>query len=135
MSEANKLTAERVEAVFMDCLFRDGEDTTAHVLANGITVTVGFHPGRLGGHKADIEEMLSQLPDPFMKSKGGGYSFLSACEDRNGVQWGQHRNMEQLFQLGIGIGKVICLMPRDMWSVLPGGMPYYVVEDDKTQVK
>jgi hypothetical protein len=39
-----------------------------------------------------------------------------------------HATMEQLILLGVGIGKVKSLMPREMWDVLPGGMPYYVVE-------
>jgi hypothetical protein len=37
--------------------------------------------------------------------------------------------MEGLFCLGMAIGKVECLMPRKMWTILPGGMPYYLVKD------
>jgi len=29
--------------------------------------------------------------------------------------------------LGIASGKLSYLMPREMWKVLPGGMPYLVV--------
>ncbi len=121
------LTAEKVVAVFEDCLFKDGEDTANHVKAEGITTIVRFHPQRLEGHRKDIEAMLAGLPDNFQAS-GGGMSFLNACLDRDGNQWtGMHQTMEQLFQLGIAIGKVKPCLPRDMWSVLPGGMPYYVV--------
>jgi len=68
------------------------------------------------------------LPEQFKGSAGGGWSFLNACDDKHGNQWTDlHLRMEQLFQLGIGIGKVKCLMPRAMWSALPGGMPYYAV--------
>ena len=58
---------------------------------------------------------------------GGGWSFLQACVDKNGNHWGEHSNMEELFCLGIAIGKVESLLPRDMWKVLPGGVPYYVI--------
>jgi len=55
-------------------------------------------------------------------------SFLNACQDRNGNQWTDlHQRMEQLFVLGQAAGFVSCLLPRDMWAALPGGMPYYVV--------
>ncbi len=122
------INPERVNTIFMDCLFNDGEDTSNHVKAEGITQNVGFHPERLESHRAEIEEMLDELPDEFKESGGGGISFLNACNDKLGNQWtGLHQRMEQLLQLGIAIGKVKCLIPREMWSALPGGMPYYTV--------
>jgi len=124
----NVLKSKRVEAIFMDCLFKEGEDTTNHVKAEGITRLVGFHPERLAGHKAEIALMLDELPDSFKKTGGGGMSFLQACEDKHGNEWtGSHQRMEQLFQLGTGTGKVECLLPNNMWEMLPGGMPYYVI--------
>jgi hypothetical protein len=73
--------------------------------------------------------MLAELPDMFKESGGGGWSFLNACDDRHGNQWtGLHQRMEQLFQLGIGIDKVECQLPREVWPALPGGMPYYIVK-------
>ena len=128
MSETVTLNPERVNAVFMDCLFRDGEDTSKHVKAEGIVRNVEFHPERLESHRAEIVAMLDELPEQFQEKSGGGWSFLNACNDKHGNQWtGLHQTMEQLFQLGIGIGKVKSLIPREMWSALPGGMPYYVV--------
>ena len=97
MSVQQVLTPQRVDAIFADCLFRDGEDTGKAVLVQGIVLNVGFHPGRLGSHKAEIEEMLAELPDEFKESSGGG------------------------------IGRVRLLVPREMWAIMPGGMPYYIV--------
>jgi len=126
---ANKLNSGKVAEVFMDCLFKDGEDTSNHVKAEGIMTNVGFHPERLEGHKVEIEEMLGELPDEFKKSMGGGWTFLNACNDKNGNLWtGEHRVMEQLILLGIAIGKASFQLPREVWSALPGGMPYLVVE-------
>lgn len=120
------LNDQRVEKVFLDCLFKEGEDTTNHVKAEGVERIVGFHPERLDSHKEEISTMLDELPDEFKKSGGGGMSFLNACNDKHGNQWtGLHLRMEQLFQLGVG--KVECLTPRAMWSMLPGRVPYYVV--------
>lgn len=124
----SKLDPQRVEAIFLDCLFRESEDTSQHVKAEGIFSNVGFHPERLARYKAEISALLDELPDEFKKTGGGGMSFLNACNDRSGNQWtGLHKRMEQLFQLGIGIGKVECLIPRKMWTTLPGGMPYFAV--------
>lgn len=122
------LSTDRVRQLFLDCLFKDGEDTSSHVKAEGITSIAEFNPDRLNIHKVEIEAMLDELPDEFKKSDGGGMSFLNACNDRHGNQWtGFHQTMEQLFQLGIAIGKVECQLPKEMWQALPGGMPYYVV--------
>lgn len=127
------LTAERVNEIFLDCLFRDGENTSNHVMAEGIVTNVGFHPDRLNSHKDEVVAMLDELPDEFKKSGGGGWSFLNACDDKHGNQWtGLHQTMEQLFLLGIALGKVKCQLPREMWSVLPGGMPYYVINSHES---
>ncbi len=94
MSGTMVLNPEWVNAVFMDCLFRDGEDTSRHVKAEGIVGDVGFHPERLESHKAEIVAMLDELPDQFKESSGGGWSFLNACMDRHGNQWtGLHQTM------------------------------------------
>lgn len=122
------LSSERVEEIFLDCLLKDGEDTNGSVKAEGITTNVGFHHDRLNSHKAEIEGMLDELPDEFKKSAGGSMSFLNACMDSHGNQWtGLHQRMEQLFLLGMAIGKVEAVLPREMWQMLPGGMPYYII--------
>lgn len=130
------LNAERVQQIFLACLFKDDEDHNKYIPAPGITTDVGFHPGRIEAHKAEIARMLDELPDEFKESDGGGMSFLNACNDRHGNQWASlHKTMEQLFQLGIATGKETCQMPREMWTALPGGMPYYVVNNDFKEVE
>jgi hypothetical protein len=125
------ITSNRVNEIFMDCLFKEDEDHTNHILVKAIMSDIGFHPQRLESHRKDVEELLDDLPVSFKQSSGGGMSFLNACVDKNGTQWGEHRNMEQLFALGMGLGIVEECAPRKMWSILPGGMPYYVIKDEK----
>jgi hypothetical protein len=123
------LNPAAVERVFRDCLFADGEDTAAAVIAEGIVTKVGFNPDRLTAHADEVTALLDELPDDFKASGGGGTSFLNACNDKHGHQWtGLHQNMEQLFLLGLASGRVESLMPREMWSILPGGMPFYVIK-------
>lgn len=132
LDEITKLSASRVEDILKDCLFRENEDTAPGIKAFGIVTNYGFEPGRLQTHTEEITALLHELPVEFMSKKnggGGGWSFLNGCMDRHGNQWGEQMNVEQLFCLGLAIGKVECLMPREMWAILPGGMPYYSVED------
>lgn len=129
------IDATKLDTVFRDCLYRDeelpadGKAPEGTVVVQGVMYTFGFHPGRLEGHREEVKAWLMALPHTFRTSEGGGWSFLNACNDEDGVQWGQHMNMEQLFCLGVGLGLAKCQMPREMWRLLPGGMPYYSVED------
>jgi hypothetical protein len=124
-----RLTSQKVNTIFDDCLFKEGEDSQTYIQAEGIVQTVRFHPERLKSHRAQIEALLLELPEGFQRSTGGGMSFLNACLDRHGDQWTDfQQEMEQLFLLGIAIGKAKCQTSRDLWKYMPGGVPYYVVE-------
>lgn len=121
-----ELTAYNVKAVFRDCLFREGEDTTNPAIVEGIKMNVYFHRKRLASRTEDIASMLSMLPSGFRKEVGGGMSFLSACVTEEGEQWtGSHQTMERLFSLGQACGMVESVLPREEWRNLHGGMPYY----------
>lgn len=123
-----ELTAENVVETLKSCLYETvPEDTSKAVLVEGVVSKFGFDPDRLKMKKADIESMLAQLPPQFRQDSGGGYSFLAACQRADGVQWGEHKTVDELFALGMAIGKVQCCLPRELWGALPGGMPYYVV--------
>lgn len=126
------LTAENVEEVLVDCLYTtsecDGETTPrGAIIVEGIVRNFGLHPERLQKHKAEVQEMLSQLPDEFNEKPSGGWSFLMACNTKDGTQWGEHRHMEALFVLAIGLGLAKWLAPRDMWKLFPGGVPYVTI--------
>lgn len=136
-----ELTAQKVSDVFMDCLFLPSEvpaDKEAFVKsggainAQGIVTDVFFHPKRLESHKQEIRELLNELPDSFHEKTGGGMSFLNACYDKHGHHWGEHRNMEQLFLLGQALGIVEYCLPKEMWRMLPGGMPYLTIKAEVT---
>jgi len=137
MTSDNKIVIDpsEVEAAFRDCLYRDEElDSQAKmppegtVVVQGIVNTFGFHPVRLEAKRPKVTMWLRALPKKFRQNVGDGWSFLNACNQENGRQWtGLHLRMEQLFCLAVGLKLAKCLMPRDMWSTLPGGMPYYVI--------
>lgn len=122
--------AENVERIFSDCLFRDNEISDGKppadaVLVEGIVSKYGFHPERLAAHKAEIAEVIRRMPNEFMAdSHAGGHSFLNLCMDKDGNQWGEHHNMEQLVTLAIATKQGQYLLPREIWRALPGGVPY-----------
>lgn len=124
--EASTLNPDVVAGLFQSCLWNDVDDAADRVEVEGIAHHVALHRGRLEECRDSIVAMLAELPEAFRESSPEeGTSFLAADRDRHGNCWtGHHSRMEQLFQLGIGIGKAKFLMPREMWSALPGGMPY-----------
>lgn len=127
-----KLTAENVTKIASECFYEETELTDGipedAVMVEGIVNNYGFHPERLNSRKADIASMLNDLDDSFMSGKGGGMSFLNACYTKDGVHWGEHSSIGLLFALGMGLGMVSYSLPREVWSALPGGMPYMTVD-------
>lgn len=123
-----ELTANNVHDTFIKLLFKEGEPTEGNVSAQGVMLNVGFHPERLEENKENISSMLDDLPDNFKEGKGGGWSFLNACVDKNDIQWADmHQTVDELVCMGIAIGAVKFQFPREMWSAFPGGMPYFSV--------
>ncbi len=122
---AAKLTTQAVQDVLLECL-SDGSES---VKVQGIIRHFSFSKVKLAEHADEIFALLLELPDDFMSSKGGGTSFLLACHDKHGNHWGEHPDMEALFCLGIAIDKVSFPMFRELWKLMPGGMPYLFVKD------
>ena len=125
------LTSERVEEVFMDCLYKDMEARKDAVIVMGIILNVGFHPERLEAHRQDVKVMLAELMPEFHQKTGGGWTFLNLCNDKHGRQWTSfHEIQEQLCLLGNALGLSEYLMDREMWAAMPGGVPYFMVKAD-----
>jgi hypothetical protein len=123
-----ELNSKNVHETLLECLFDEGEPTDGYKVGEGITKKVGFHPLRLEANRSKVEELLAQLPDDFKAEGGGGSSFLNACLTKDGQQWGEHSNIEELLLLGTALGSVSYPMPRELWGALPGGMPYFAIK-------
>ena len=124
------LTAAKVMTIFAACQYVIGSKRGEAVIISGVVHLYTFNSAQLRTYKAEIKQLLRQLPDEFMASIGGGWGFVNACVDKNGILWGQHINMEALFTLGIAVGYVKEMFDRSRWGELPGGMPYYIVMDE-----
>lgn len=137
----NKLTSENVQKTLMDCFFTEEEIQTLGeeelkkkaIMVEGITNIFGLNPDRLEQAVPTILEYVKQLHPNFMEEgEGGGWSFLNLPFDKDGVQWGEHMNAEQLYVLANAAGLAKFCMPRDMWKIFPGEMPYIVFRTEKT---
>lgn len=114
-----------VRDAFMDCLFKEEEDKTNYVEVEGIMNNFGLHPQRLEGKRELITALLAELPTEFKE----GWSFLNFCTNKNGELWtGEHAVCEQLIVMAIGLDLMSYCMPREMWAILPGGVPYIIVK-------
>jgi hypothetical protein len=125
-----ELTGENVDAVALACLL-DRKD-----LIDGVTapewakVVIGpvhrlaFHPERLEEQRKNVIAMLDQLPDQFKE----GWSFLNLVTRKDGVMWtGFHIQAEGLLCLGMALGYAAFMSERETWPLLPGGMPYVMI--------
>jgi len=130
--------SEKVQELVLDCLYDgdkelvDGKPPENAVLVEGIVRKFGFHPERLESHRQEVKDILNQMPDSFHKDKGGGWSFLNLCMTKDGQHWGEHPSMEALVALAVGLGMASYCLPRAMWSLFPGGMPYIQFDVDGT---
>lgn len=117
--------SELTQSAFTDCLFKEGEDTTNHVKVQGLTSVYGLHPQRLEEKRELVNALLSELPPEFKK----GWSFLYLYTNKNGEPWtGLHRICEQLVVMAIGLGLMEYCLPKEMWAILPGGVPYIIIK-------
>lgn len=129
-----KLKAADVDKIFKELLYHDneiafGEPIVDPVIAQGVMMKVGFHPRRLEKAREVVKAWLMELPEQFQRSKGGGWSFLNMCMTKDGDQWGEHSHIDQLVTMGIALKLASFALPREMWHVLPGQMPYITIED------
>lgn len=126
-----RLTADRVNTLFRECLATaaTGENISQ---IHGVTRRFAIDLLKIKDAKPEIAQMLSQMDDTFMigVGKGGGWSFLNACVDRRGRQWCDlHETVEKLVILGMAAGFAFFTHDRDLWDVLPGGLPYFSIRE------
>ena len=48
---------------------------------------------------------------------------------------GEQIDADRLMMLGMAIGKVKYLLPRNLWFILPGGVPYYCITKEINEPK
>ena len=107
------LTDIRVREIFKKCFENTPGETIRRVTVDGIRpVRFAFHPRQVAEYYDEIQAMLAELPDSFMKSKGGGAAFVSFGCTRQGPKWtNSYEDQEKLALLGVAAGLVEYCMP------------------------
>lgn len=133
-----QLTPDAVQNIMKQVLFhreelvlaeQDGVPANA-VMVEGLVRNFGFHRERLEAAKPAINELLLQLPENFQLDKGGGWSCLMACKDRDDNLWtGVHQTMEELVVLGIAVG-LASWIGKEYADALPSSMPYFEIHPE-----
>lgn len=120
--------ATNLHNAFVDCLFKDNEDTTHNIKVEGITCTFHLHPERLESKRELVQNFLNNLPSEFAE----GYTFMALPFTKTGAQWGEQPNAQELMVMAIGLNLMTYCFPKERWNVLPGGVPYVqLVNEDK----
>ena len=121
------ITASKISQALRESLFSDEEAANKdfveqHVVkVEGIIRNYGFHKEKLETHRDVIVEAVKQLDPNFINN---GYTFLNLPFDKDGNQWGEQTNAEELYVMAAGLGIAEFCLPRDMWAILPGAVPY-----------
>lgn len=117
--------SQLVEHAMNVSMFDEGRDSSSPVTVEGIVHTFAFNAERLEQEREHITSLLAELPEEFKE----GYTFLNLCTNKDGVLWtGDHMVCEELVAMAIGLDLMSFCLPREMWSCLPGGMPYVIVK-------
>jgi hypothetical protein len=137
-----ELTAKNVQQTLIACLYDDSDIENGAVKqtapqpikVHSVMLRAGFNPVKLAAQRDNIKSMLKHLPAEFQSAPvgGDGMSFLQMCVTKEGTHWGEHRNCDELVALGLASGLVEFNMPREIWSALPGGMPYLKTTSEVT---
>lgn len=130
-----QLNSQNVHNIFLSSLFTgqpSAEDLKRAKYVDSVVLHVGFDSAKLEKNRDSIIELLEQLPKEFRENEGGGLSFLYGCMlDDFESQWGEQLRVDELVALGIGIDMVEFNLPRELWTALPGGVPYFYIKDSR----
>lgn len=125
---------QEVHKAFINCLAAVPDENPDIIVVEGIMGRYAMNKTVLEIHREVVTDWLNELPAEFHKigTRDGaqdGWSFLNVCTDRHGNLWtGMHQTCEELLVLGMALNMVTFMLPRDLWKVLPGGMPYLQVD-------
>lgn len=131
------ISAKRVREMFTDSLLpTDHTDETKCISVYGVTSIFGLDPEKIEKYRAEIYSLMEELPNEFWDSPigQGGYSFIRLPFTKDGDQWGEQQNAQELMILGLAAGYMQYMFGMDFWKALPGSVPYIVIHKDPVQI-
>ena len=110
-----------------------GDDGIGEVEVRGIDGIRRFHSDYLEENRKNIGDLLGRMQVPgrwLSKVYGKDFNFLEVAKQSPPyLYWELVVSMKMGYMLGLAIGRVREVAPREFWDTLPGGMPYYVVDE------
>lgn len=121
-----------INAAFTDSLYKedeippDGSMPVGMVHAEGVRGMFGLHPTRLESHRSEVISAINLVHPAFHLSgeEAGGASFLQLPVLADGTHWAEHQTCNELVVLAIGLGLGGICGTREIWHLMPGGVPY-----------
>ena len=123
-----KLTDENVWKVYNKCIYKREElknaDESDFLKVQGIINWYTFSLSKIQEERKHILCLLSQLTYRIRY----GTSIERLCNNKKEQEWTQSiLTLEAITCLGIAIGKVEYLLPRETWCLLKKKMPYVII--------
>lgn len=131
--------AQIIHNAFMDCLHNDDEVPADGSLPESAVVVetfrgkIGLHRDRLEARREEVAGVVRLLEPAFRctgEGAGQGMSFLRLPFLADGEHWAEHQTCNELLGLAFGLGMGGFCCQRELWSSLPGGMPYLWLDAD-----
>ena len=119
-----RLSKRTVNTIFKDCITLKAHLPKNEISVEGVLSKFGFDAVKINEHKEEIYLLLKELPSNFKK----GDLFPNGVYDKNGNQWTDlYSVLEELFCLGIAIGKCKAIEAREVWQNSPEKTPRFVI--------
>lgn len=124
------IKAEDIERLFVESLKKEGDDGAEFIQGTWASAWLALDESTAINVLGIIEQLPLEFFSREINPKGGdGWSFLNLVLDREGRQWtSQHLMAEKLLLLGLAVGRMEFVLPRDQWKYLAGGLPYIVIK-------
>ena len=127
-SNRMKLTDDNVWQVYNKCIYNQdeqkNEESSDTISVQGIKRLYIFSLANLCEERKHILSLLSQVT----RRSRYGASMTQLCYNRREQVWTKNAlTMEALMCLGLAIGKVKYLLPKESWSLLKNQMPYVII--------
>ena len=125
ISVDKELNIDNVTNLYTKCLLSnldfDIDGLTCNFsVGEGVATRCAFSTERLNANRENIACMIDQLQDIETAP-----SFLSLYYNQEGKKWTDEAMVvEMLVQMGTAASMLSFLYPPEIWSLLPGGVPY-----------
>ena len=129
------INATRLHEICLDSLFNEEElkEGVEYCPGYGVLHNFGFKPEKIEEYAEEVKDILSNLEEGFFTPHGE--SFLKLPFDKMGQQWGEHANAEELVLIGSATGYVDFSIPRIIWNLMPGSVPFITVSKERKNIE